>query len=203
MYSGGSFHRAVGPCVVLPCSIDALWCPFPHTGRTRVSRTNIYLPAWLCLLRGPRRIIAKRLVRDRPTTAPVDNFSVVQLVHAFKSPHVLLVFVALFMNGTTLFGLALFLPTIVNQLGFSPTKTQLISVGPFATGFFGMSYFLSNLQSYLIWNSYDLERVFLWPFPESGCVRSGERGDSYGRVCDVLGWVFRREEIGVFIWARI
>ena len=41
------------------------------------------------------------------------------------------------MNGTTLLGLALFLPTIVSELGFSPTKTQLVSVGPFATGFVG------------------------------------------------------------------
>ena len=36
-----------------------------------------------------------------------------------------------------LYGLALFLPSIVSQLGFSPNKTQLLSVGPFAAGFFG------------------------------------------------------------------
>ena len=34
-------------------------------------------------------------------------------------------------------GLALFLPSIVMQLGFSPNKTQLLSVGPFAAGFIG------------------------------------------------------------------
>jgi len=41
-----------------------------------------------------------------------------------------------FMVGTTLYGLALFLPSIVDQLGFSPNKTQLLSVGPFVGGFF-------------------------------------------------------------------
>lgn len=38
-------------------------------------------------------------------------------------------------NGVTLFGLALFLPTIVGSLGFSETNTQLVSVGPFACAF--------------------------------------------------------------------
>lgn len=54
------------------------------------------------------------------------------------SPHVMLLFVPLFMDGALLYGLALFLPSIVNQLGFSATRTQLISVGPFACGFAGM-----------------------------------------------------------------
>ncbi|KAL0959957.1 hypothetical protein HGRIS_011621 [Hohenbuehelia grisea] len=40
-----------------------------------------------------------------------------------------------FFLGTTLYGLAYFLPSIVNQLGFSPNKTQLLSAGPFAAGF--------------------------------------------------------------------
>jgi hypothetical protein len=49
----------------------------------------------------------------------------------------MLLFVIFFMLGTTLFGLAFFLASIVKQLGFSPTKTQLLSAGPFAAGFFG------------------------------------------------------------------
>lgn len=40
-----------------------------------------------------------------------------------------------FMGGTNLFGLALFLPSIVNQLGNSPNKSQLLSVGPFGAAF--------------------------------------------------------------------
>lgn len=39
------------------------------------------------------------------------------------------------MYGAWLFGLAYFLPTIVNELGFSKTDTQLVSVGPYAAGF--------------------------------------------------------------------
>ncbi|TDL17656.1 MFS general substrate transporter [Rickenella mellea] len=80
-------------------------------------------------------IIVRRLVLDRPTTSPLDTFSFYQVLSSLKSPHVLIVFVALFMNGTTLYGLAFFLPSIVNQLGFSATRTQLISVGPFALAF--------------------------------------------------------------------
>ncbi|KLO13815.1 MFS general substrate transporter [Schizopora paradoxa] len=82
-----------------------------------------------------RNIISRRLLLDRPTTSPLDRFSVIEVLRSLTSPHVLLLFVALFMNGTTLYGLANFLPSIVNQLGFSATRTQLISVGPFASGF--------------------------------------------------------------------
>ena len=53
-----------------------------------------------------------------------------------------MVFIMFFMVGTMLYGLALFLPSIVSQLGFSPNKTQLLSVGPFAAGFFGERFFL-------------------------------------------------------------
>jgi hypothetical protein len=42
-----------------------------------------------------------------------------------------------FMIGTMGYGLAVFLPSIVSQLGFSPNATQLLSVGPFTAGFFG------------------------------------------------------------------
>ena len=48
-----------------------------------------------------------------------------------------MVLIMFFMAGTLHYGLALFLPSIVNQLGFSPNKTQLLSVGPFVAGFFG------------------------------------------------------------------
>lgn len=34
-------------------------------------------------------------------------------------------------------GYSFFLPSIVNQLGFSPNVTQLLSAGPFAAGSFG------------------------------------------------------------------
>ncbi len=51
-------------------------------------------------------------------------------------------FMIYFMGGTNLFGLALFLPSIVNQLGNSPNKSQLLSVGPFGAAFVCESHYL-------------------------------------------------------------
>lgn len=81
-------------------------------------------------------VLQRRLIRDRPSVTPHDRFSLKEVFRSLSSPHVLMVFVMFYMMGTTLYGLALFLPSIVNQLGFSPNQTQLLSVGPFAAGFF-------------------------------------------------------------------
>jgi hypothetical protein len=60
------------------------------------------------------------------------NFYYVQHRHeSVCSPHVIMVFIMFFMAGTSLYGLALLLPSIVDQLGFSAKKSQLLSVGPF------------------------------------------------------------------------
>ncbi|KIM42076.1 hypothetical protein M413DRAFT_410689 [Hebeloma cylindrosporum] len=80
-------------------------------------------------------IIIRRLERDRPFVNPVDSFSIKQVVASITSPQVIILFVLYFMGGTNLFGLALFLPSIVNQLGYSANHSQLLSVGPFAAGF--------------------------------------------------------------------
>lgn len=79
---------------------------------------------------------------DRPSIKPVDIFSRKEILRSIASPHVVILFIMFFMVGTMLFGLALFLPSIVNQLGFSPNRTQLLSVGPFAAGFFGKVFFV-------------------------------------------------------------
>jgi len=81
-------------------------------------------------------IITSRLERDRPSFKQVDKFTFKEVMRSASSPHVIMVFIMFFMVGTMLYGLALFLPSIVSQLGFSSTKTQLLSVGPFASGFF-------------------------------------------------------------------
>ena len=52
-------------------------------------------------------------------------------------------------------GFAFFLPSIVNQLGFSPDVTQLLSAGPFTAGFLGENrsltcYYLTRLIRLLI-----------------------------------------------------
>ena len=40
--------------------------------------------------------------------------------------------IAFFCNGATLFGLAVFVPTVINSLGYSPIRTQLFTVPPYA-----------------------------------------------------------------------
>ena len=83
------------------------------------------------------RLIMKRLERDRPTITMIDTFSFKQVMRSPSSLHVVMVIAMMFMNGMMAYGLALFLPSIVNELGFDTSKTQLLSVGPFATGFVG------------------------------------------------------------------
>lgn len=91
----------------------------------------------------------KRLEKDRPFIKPVDKFTFKEVLRSISSPHVIMVFIMFVLIGTTLYGLALFLPSIVNELGFSANKSQLLSVGPFATGFFG-KVIVSNYSQKLI-----------------------------------------------------
>jgi len=82
-------------------------------------------------------LLIRRLARDKPSSnITFDHFSFKEVLRSAKSPHVCLVFVIFYMTGTLLYGQALFLPSIVDELGFSSNKTQLLSVGPFAVGFF-------------------------------------------------------------------
>ena len=77
---------------------------------------------------------------DRPTIKPLDKFSPREILQSIASPHVIITFIIAFMLGTMTYGLSLFLPSIINQLGFSPRKTQLLSVGPSVTGFIGQCF---------------------------------------------------------------
>jgi hypothetical protein len=78
-----------------------------------------------------------RLEHDRPTIPPADRFSFREVFRSITSIHVIILVVIFFLAGTMLYGQALFSPSIVNQLGFSQVQSQLLSVGPFAAGFFG------------------------------------------------------------------
>lgn len=91
------------------------------------------------LTQAEKNLIQTRLELDRPAVtpnAPSDTFTVREIWRSLTSIHVIINFIILFMIGTCLYGLALFSPSIVNQLGFSPVRSQLLSVGPFAGGFF-------------------------------------------------------------------
>ena len=92
----------------------------------------------------------RRLERDRPSIRPVDTFSFKEVLRAASSPHVVITSIIVFLTGTLGFALSFFLPSIVNQLGFSATHTQLLSVGPFAAAFVGECLFKPQyLKAYL------------------------------------------------------
>ena len=93
-------------------------------------------------------IIMRRLERDRQSIKMDDKFTFKEMLRSACSPHVIMIFIMFFMSGTMLFGLAFFLPSIVGQLGFSATKSQLLSVGPYAVGFFGEFFFFSYGATY-------------------------------------------------------
>ena len=92
----------------------------------------------------------RRLERDRPFIRPVDVFSFKEVLRAASSPHVIVMSTVAFMAGTIAYGVAFFLPSIVNQLGFSPTHTQLLTVGPFATAFVGECLSQCNISPLII-----------------------------------------------------
>jgi len=77
----------------------------------------------------------RRLEADGPARESSD-FSSKAMMSTFKSLHIWIPCLALFCNGTSLFGLANFAPSIVQSMGYEGTKTQLFSVPPFAIAFF-------------------------------------------------------------------
>ena len=95
-----------------------------------------------------KQLIQERLELDRPAitpNAPSDKFSLSEILKSLTSIHVIFLFISLFMLGAILYGLALFSPSTINQMGFSSVKSQLLSVGPFAAGFFRRCFSLTHL----------------------------------------------------------
>ncbi|KAL4067942.1 major facilitator superfamily domain-containing protein [Scleroderma citrinum] len=64
-----------------------------------------------------------------------DDFSWMEVVKSAQSPQVWLVSVISFLNGTLLYSIAYFEPTIVQGLGYTGNRAQLMSVPPFAIAF--------------------------------------------------------------------
>ncbi|KAG9103803.1 hypothetical protein FRC06_007922 [Ceratobasidium sp. 370] len=79
--------------------------------------------------------VAEMLRLDGNDTTNHEPFSWTSVLSAFKAPQVLLLCIPLFFSGVTLFGLAFFTPSIVNSLGYSPVRTQLMTVPPYAVSF--------------------------------------------------------------------
>ena len=80
-------------------------------------------------------IIVKRLESEH-LAEESPKFNVKALLSTFKDLHIWLLCIALFCNGSSLFGLAYFTPSIVQGLGYGQTRTQLLTVPPFAIAFF-------------------------------------------------------------------
>ncbi|KAL2870537.1 putative MFS transporter [Aspergillus lucknowensis] len=64
-----------------------------------------------------------------------DKVTLRKVLSVFKDVHVLLACAVLFCSGTCLFGLAYFSPSIVQAMGYGSTRTQLMTVPPYAVAF--------------------------------------------------------------------
>ncbi|KAK7034630.1 hypothetical protein VNI00_012272 [Paramarasmius palmivorus] len=81
-----------------------------------------------------KRYVSARLREDN-TQKDEDHFTWREVREAFKLPQVWLSAFTLFMSGTILYSLAYFAPTIVESLGHTAARAQLMTVPPFAAGF--------------------------------------------------------------------
>ncbi|KAF9038138.1 MFS general substrate transporter [Panaeolus papilionaceus] len=82
-----------------------------------------------------KEVITRRLERSKPHGNYADNFSVKQIYLSITSPHCLLMFLVAFAIGSNSIGIANFLPSIVKQLGYALTTSQLLTVGPYTSAF--------------------------------------------------------------------
>ena len=64
-----------------------------------------------------------------------EKVTVSGVLSVYKSLHTWPMFIAMICLGVNIFGLAFFTPSIVSDMGFSPIRTQLMTVPPFALGF--------------------------------------------------------------------
>lgn len=74
-----------------------------------------------------------RCIHD-PTRESYPDATLV-LFRLIFTPQVLLLALAFFFSGNMIFSLAYFAPTIIRSMGYSPVRTQLMSVPPYAATF--------------------------------------------------------------------
>lgn len=83
-----------------------------------------------------KEVLLNRLARKAASTLdPNEKFKISEVVAAIKSPHVILLTITQFMSGTAAYSVTYFTPTIVHSLGYSPSRTQLMTSPPFAVAF--------------------------------------------------------------------
>ncbi|KAJ3576981.1 hypothetical protein NP233_g27 [Leucocoprinus birnbaumii] len=90
----------------------------------------------------------------------IDAFSWREVGKAFMLPQIWFLAVVLFCDGTVLYGLAYFSPSIVQGLGFTASRAQLMTVPPFAAAFVGMSHLLQPFECRL--NHFSLRLLLLF-----------------------------------------
>ncbi|KAJ3575382.1 hypothetical protein NP233_g1135 [Leucocoprinus birnbaumii] len=91
--------------------------------------------AWF-LTREEKVYVAQRLkAANNAGRDDSEKFSWCEVKEAFKSPHIWFLAINTFFGSAIVYSLAYFAPSIVLSLGFSPIRTQLMSVPPFAAAF--------------------------------------------------------------------
>lgn len=79
--------------------------------------------------------VKAKLEEDGSIDAESNSFSWGEVLKAFTSIHVMIVGVIFFFSGVVLYSLAYFTPSIVQSLGFTASRAQLMSVPPFSVAF--------------------------------------------------------------------
>lgn len=79
-----------------------------------------------------RQRLLERLSQDN--VAPHGKITARKVLSVLEVSPIYLVILASFTNGILVFGMAFFAPTIIRGMGFSPIRTQLMSVPPYAAG---------------------------------------------------------------------
>lgn len=95
---------------------------------------------------GEKGYVLKRLREDGAISQndSADGFAWKEVVQVFRLPHVWFILCIFFFNGIVLYSLGYFTPSIVQALGWSGTRAQLMTVPPYAVGFV-----VTNLGSYI------------------------------------------------------
>ncbi|KAK0504489.1 MFS general substrate transporter [Armillaria luteobubalina] len=77
----------------------------------------------------------RKYVASQVTESGGEKFEWREVRKAFIAPHVWIISIVFFFVGAILFGLAFFTPSIVQSLGYTSARSQLMSVPPFAAAF--------------------------------------------------------------------
>ncbi|KAK0221360.1 major facilitator superfamily domain-containing protein [Armillaria fumosa] len=81
------------------------------------------------------RLEEREYVASQVAESGGEKFEWREVRKAFAAPHVWMLSVTFFFSGALLYGMAYFTPSIVQSLGYTAARAQLMSVPPFAAAF--------------------------------------------------------------------